>query len=94
MELRLLLIALRILDPRLWRIRVKQLGGFTGAVLWVWFRAVRRAAGLREERDAARRGRRSRIRATYRARQERLLERTEQQIAARVGAGVGDGSVV
>jgi hypothetical protein len=63
MELRLLEIALRLLDPRKWRLRLAQLGAGTLATLWVWFRAVDHADVDRALRDARRAERRDRIRA-------------------------------
>lgn len=57
MELRLLLIAMRILDPRLWRRRLAQLGGGVLLTLWVWVRSVQRGPierALADERHVAR----------------------------------------
>lgn len=62
MELRILEIAIRILDPRKWRLRLAQLGGGLLATLWVWFRAVDHADVDRAVRDAKRAERRERIR--------------------------------
>ena len=63
MELRILELAIRILDPRKWRLRLAQLGGGLLATLWVWFRAVDHADVDRAVRDAKRAERRARIRA-------------------------------
>lgn len=63
MELRTLELAIRILDPRRWRLRLAQLGGGLLAVLWVWFRAVDHAEVDRAVRDAKRAARLERIRA-------------------------------
>jgi hypothetical protein len=61
-ELRILEIAFRILDPRKWRLRLAQTGGALLATLWVWFRAVDHADVDRAVRDAKRAERRERIR--------------------------------
>ena len=63
MELRILMLAARILDPRKWRLRLAQLGGSVLAVLWVWYRAVDHADVDRAVRDAKHADRRARIRA-------------------------------
>ncbi len=63
MELRILELAIRILDPRKWRLRLAQLGGSILAALWVWFRAVDHADVDRAVRDARRAERRELIRA-------------------------------
>jgi hypothetical protein len=63
MELRILELAIRILDPRKWRTRLAQVAGAFGAVLWVWYRAVDHADVDRAVRDARRAQRRERIRA-------------------------------
>jgi hypothetical protein len=62
MELRLLELALRILDPRRWRLRLAQLTGGLLATLWIWFRAVDHADVDRAVRDARREQRNTRIR--------------------------------
>jgi len=63
MELRALELAIRILDPRKWKLRLAQLGGGILATLWIWFRAVDHADVDRAVRDAKRAERRERIRA-------------------------------
>ena len=63
MELRILELAIRILDPRKWRLRLAQLGGGLLATLWGWVRAVDHADVDRAVRDARRAERRERIRA-------------------------------
>ena len=63
MELRLLELAIRILDPRKWRVRLAQLAATIGSVLWIWYRAVDHADVDRELRDARRAARTKRIRA-------------------------------
>jgi hypothetical protein len=42
-ELRIREIALRLLDPRKWRLRLAQLGITGGWLAWIWVRAVSRA---------------------------------------------------
>lgn len=71
MELRLLTLAIAILDPRKWRLRLKQLGGVILGMLWVWYRAVDHSDVDRAVRDARRERREARIRA----RNEQLLRR-------------------
>lgn len=66
MELRLLELAIRILDPRRWRTRLAQAGGLVAALLWIWYRAVDHADVDRALRDARRAERRERIRARNR----------------------------
>ncbi len=61
MELRLLDLALSLLDPRKWRLRLAQLGGGILAALWIWFRAVDNVEVDRALRDARRQLRRERI---------------------------------
>lgn len=51
MELRLLELAVRILDPRQWRRRLRQLLGAIGVLGWIWFRAVNRAEVVRAVAD-------------------------------------------
>lgn len=63
MELRILEIAIRVLDPRRWRLRLAQLAGSVLALVWVWFRAVDHADVDRALRDARRAERRARIHA-------------------------------
>lgn len=67
MELRLLELAIRILDPRKWRVRLAQLAATIGSVLWIWYRAVDRAEVERAVRDARRAERTRRIRAKLEA---------------------------
>lgn len=62
MELRLLLIAARILDPRLWRRRLRQLASGLGVLGWIWFRAVNRAEVVRAVADVSHDMRAERIR--------------------------------
>lgn len=62
MELRLLELAIRIIDPRRWRLRLAQLVGAVFGMLWVWYRAVDHAAVDRAVRDAKRGERRRRVR--------------------------------
>ncbi|MEO6866739.1 MAG: hypothetical protein ABI200_01825 [Gaiellales bacterium] len=50
MELRLLTLALQLLDPRAWRRRLLQLGGGVFAFVLVWVRAVRAIDGVRQRR--------------------------------------------
>lgn len=52
MELRLLELAIRILDPRKWRTRLAQLAGGVGFLGWIWFRAASRADVVRAVADA------------------------------------------
>jgi hypothetical protein len=52
MELRLLELAIRLLDPRKWRTRLMQLGGGIGLLGWIWFRAASRADVVRAVADA------------------------------------------
>ena len=51
MELRLLELAIRILDPRRWRVRVAQLGSLFAVIGWIWFRAASRADVVRAVAD-------------------------------------------
>lgn len=75
MELRLVELALRILDPRKWRLRLAQAVGTIGALLWIWYRAVDRVDVDRTVRDARRQERRSAIRERARSTErDRLLE--------------------
>jgi hypothetical protein len=62
-ELRLLELAIRILDPRAWRRRLVQLVTAKLALLWVWYRAVDHADVDRAVRDARRADRNERVRA-------------------------------
>jgi len=62
MELRLLELAIRILDPRKWRLRLAQLGGATAFTGWVWWRSVTVSEELDAVRDARRAARNRRIR--------------------------------
>ncbi len=73
MELRLLEIALRILDPRRWRLRLAQLGGGILATLWLWYRSVDHADVDRAVRDARWAERRERIRADNERREHERL---------------------
>lgn len=73
MELRLLELALRLLDPRRWRLRLAQLAGAFAATLWVWYRSVDHADVDRAVRDARRAERRERIRARNRELEHRRL---------------------
>ncbi|MCW2926557.1 MAG: hypothetical protein JWM86_525 [Thermoleophilia bacterium] len=63
MELRLALLAARLLDPRKWRLRLAQLGGGLLGSLWIWYRAVDHADVDRAVRDARHAERRARITA-------------------------------
>ena len=63
MELRLLELALRILDPRKWRLRMLQGAIGVAATVWIWVRAVNGSELQRELRDARRAERNQRIRA-------------------------------
>lgn len=69
MELRLLLIAIRVLDPRLWRRRLAQLGAAVLATVWFWARAVQRAPIERALADQRHEERLARIRADVAARE-------------------------
>lgn len=65
------MLAAAILDPRKWRLRLKQLGaGFLGG-LWIWYRAVDRVDVDRAVRDA----RHARRDARVQARNDELLRR-------------------
>jgi hypothetical protein len=55
-------LAVRLLDPRTWRLRVAQLAGGALVTLWIWFRAVNHAPIDRAVRDARRARRNARIR--------------------------------
>jgi len=69
MELRILLIALRVLDPRKWRMRLLQLAGGSALLGWFWFKSVNDAeivAALREQKHVERN---ARIRAAMRQRE-------------------------
>ena len=74
MELRLLELAIKVLDPRKWRVRLVQLAAGTLATLWIWFRAVDRADVDRALRDAHRAERRARIRARTAQLEHRRLD--------------------
>jgi hypothetical protein len=69
-ELRLLELAIRILDPRKWRQRMAQLGGAVAILGWIWFRAASRAEIVRAVADARHVQREDEIRADN-ARRER-----------------------
>ncbi len=73
MELRLLELAIRILDPRKWRVRLAQLGAGSLATAWIWFRAVDHADADRAVRDARRAERAARIRARTAELEQRRL---------------------
>ncbi|MCZ4496437.1 MAG: hypothetical protein JWM25_1020 [Thermoleophilia bacterium] len=75
MELRLIELAMRVLDPRRWRLRLAQLGGGLFAVLWIWARAVHSSDEVRMVRDARRRTRNDAI-------AERLAERERTRWSA------------
>ena len=72
-DLRVLVLVARLLDPRLWRRRLLQLGGLVGAVTWVWVRAVQRAPVDTVVRDTLRSRRRTRIRERNAALEQRRL---------------------
>ncbi|MCW2924155.1 MAG: hypothetical protein JWM98_1559 [Thermoleophilia bacterium] len=69
MELRVLMIAARVLDPRKWKLRLLQLGGAGTVLGWIWVRAVQRAEVERAVADARHEQRRARIRAANHARE-------------------------
>jgi hypothetical protein len=73
-ELRLLELAIRILDPRKWRLRLAQLGGGVLATLWIWYRSVDHADVDRALRDARRDARRARIRTRNADLEQRRLQ--------------------
>jgi hypothetical protein len=73
MELRLLELVIRVLDPRRWRLRLVQLGGGVLATLWIWYRSVDHADVDRAVRDARRAERRARINARNAALEQRHL---------------------
>ena len=75
MELRLIELAMRVLDPRRWRLRLVQLGCGAVAALWIWVRAVQSSDEVRMVRDARRRTRDASI-------AERLAERERQHWSA------------
>lgn len=52
MELRIILLVARLLDPRKWRVRLAQLGLVLGGAGVVWVRAVLAAEEVRAVRDA------------------------------------------
>ena len=80
MELRLLLLALRVLDPRRWRVRLAQLGGGFGWLLWVWYRAVRTSPHIDAARDARRADRRAAVRAKQMAQARRLRAQVDERL--------------
>lgn len=71
MELRLVLLLARVLDPRRWRLRLAQLGGVFAATLWVWYRSVDVSEERTAVRDARRAARDARITARLRALERR-----------------------
>jgi hypothetical protein len=74
MELRLLMLALRILDPRRWRRRLAQVGLATGWIAWIWVRAVSRAERDRLVAQARHLERNERIDADNAARERARLQ--------------------
>lgn len=64
MELRLLLLAMRLLDPRRWRARLLQLAGLGAAGVWITARAVSSSDEVRAVRDARHAKREEQITAT------------------------------
>lgn len=66
MELRLVLLLARLLDPRRWRLRLAQLGIASGATLWLWYRSVDVSDERRAVRDARRAARDARIQTRLR----------------------------
>lgn len=71
----MLMLALAILDPRKWRLRLKQLGGTFAALGWIWFRAVNRSEVVRAVADARHADRAACIR-------ERNLELEAERLAS------------
>lgn len=65
------MLAIAILDPRKWRLRLKQLGATLLGAIWIWYRAVDRVEVDRAVRDA----RHERREARVRARNDELLSR-------------------
>lgn len=63
MELRAIELAIRLLDPRKWRLRLAQLGGGLTVLGWIWFRAASRADVVRAVADARHAQRDAEIRA-------------------------------
>lgn len=73
MELALLQLAIRVLDPRRWRQRLRQLGGLLLGVGWLWFRSVNRADVVRAVADQRHEQRAARIRERNVARERARL---------------------
>lgn len=67
MELRLLEILLRLLDPRKFRTRMKQLGAASAFGIFVWVRAVLLRNSAAQMRELSRRRRRRAVDATLAA---------------------------
>ena len=63
MELRVLELVIRLLNPRKWRVRLAQLFGGALATAWIAGRAVDQTPILREVRDVRRGERSAHIRA-------------------------------
>lgn len=76
MELRVLLLLARLLDPRSWRTRVRQLGVGTGLLAWLWYRSVQSADGAVAVRTARANRRRAAIDADLDARERAYYDAT------------------
>jgi len=74
MELRLVMLALRVLDPRKWRVRLLQVGAVGAAGTYVAVRAIDSADVARAVRVERHARRNAEIR-------RRLAERTERYLA-------------
>lgn len=74
MELRLLMIVARVLDPRAWRRRLVQVGGFFASAVLIWVCAVRSVDRVRRRRDARHAARDAAIMTRQRASERRSID--------------------
>ena len=68
------MIAVRILDPRLWRRRVAQLAAIVGGLAWVTYRSVDSVDVVRAVRDDRHARRNAELRRRLQERTRRYLE--------------------
>lgn len=83
MELRIILLLMRILDPRLWRRRLAQLAGASLVSAWIVGRAAARTEDVRIARDARWTVRRADLQAARTAEELRAHDRAFDELAGR-----------
>jgi hypothetical protein len=81
MELRLLMMIARLLDPRAWRRRLLQLAGVFAGFVWIWIRAVRAIDGVRMRRDLHHAERDALITTRQRADERRRIDESLDSLA-------------